>query len=132
MHWHNKQVTILVHITYRENPDWSLESEEPLLLKEIYYYISDDRIHDSLFVQHCFMLNWKFLIEHGISHQSHIVWSDGCSSQFKLARVWYFISRYPNLTSSATFTNGCQMSWNYFGSGHGKGEVDGVGALLKD
>jgi hypothetical protein len=23
------------------------------------------------------------------------------------------------------------MSWNYFGSGHGKGEVDGAGALLK-
>jgi hypothetical protein len=23
------------------------------------------------------------------------------------------------------------MSWNYFASGHGKGEVDGAGALLK-
>jgi hypothetical protein len=26
---------------------------------------------------------------------------------------------------------GCQMNWNYFANGHGKGEVDGVGALLK-
>jgi hypothetical protein len=26
---------------------------------------------------------------------------------------------------------GCQMVWNYFASGHGKGEVDKVGALLK-
>jgi hypothetical protein len=71
------------------------------------------------------------MIERGISPQSHIVWSDGCSGQFKSARAWCFISRYPNLTSSATFTNGCQMSWNYFGLGHGKGEVDGAGALLK-
>ncbi len=23
------------------------------------------------------------------------------------------------------------MNWNYFANGHGKGEVDGVGALLK-
>jgi hypothetical protein len=50
MHWHNEQVTILIHITYRENPDWSLENKEPLLLKEIHYYISDDQTHDSLFV----------------------------------------------------------------------------------
>jgi hypothetical protein len=26
---------------------------------------------------------------------------------------------------------GCQFIWNYFASGHGKGEVDGAGALLK-
>jgi hypothetical protein len=27
--------------------------------------------------------------------------------------------------------DGCQMSWNYFSSGHGKEEVDGAGAFLK-
>jgi hypothetical protein len=26
---------------------------------------------------------------------------------------------------------GVNMCWNYFASGHGKGEVDGVGTLLK-
>jgi hypothetical protein len=26
---------------------------------------------------------------------------------------------------------GCQMIWNYFSTGHGKGEVDGASALLK-
>jgi hypothetical protein len=35
------------------------------------------------------------------------------------------------LTTSTSLTSGCQMSWNYFGSGHGKGEVDGASALLK-
>jgi hypothetical protein len=34
-----------------------LENEEPLLLKEIHYYLSNDRTHNSLFVQHCFRLN---------------------------------------------------------------------------
>jgi hypothetical protein len=131
MHWHNEQITILVHITYRLNSDWHVENEEPLLLKEIHYYVSDDRTDNSLFVQHCFMLNWDHVNSEGYVPQNHIVWSDGCSGQFKSARAWYFISRYPNLTSTAGFRDGCQLSWNYFGSGHGKGEVDGVGALLK-
>ena len=131
MHWHNDQVTILVHITYRLNPTWDSDSNEPLLLKEIHYYLSDDRTHDSLYVQHCLMLNWEHVKEQGFTPINHIVWSDGCSGQFKSARAWYFISRYPKLTSSATLLDGCQMSWNYFGSGHGKGEVDGASALLK-
>ena len=58
MHLHNDQVTILVHITFRLNPAWNVENEKPLLLKEIYYYILDDKSHDFLFVQHCLMLNW--------------------------------------------------------------------------
>jgi hypothetical protein len=41
------------------------------------------------------------------------------------------VSRYPSLTRSLDLINGCQMCWNYFGSGHGKGEVDDAGALLK-
>ena len=61
MHWHNEQVTILVHITYRLNPEWCMENEEPFLLKEIHYYVSDDKIHDSLYVQHAFMLNWEHM-----------------------------------------------------------------------
>jgi hypothetical protein len=28
-------------------------------------------------------------------------------------------------------SNGCQMLWSYFGSGHGKGVHDGAGAMLK-
>jgi hypothetical protein len=29
------------------------------------------------------------------------------------------------------FSKGCEMVWNFFATGHGKGEVDGTGALLK-
>jgi len=32
---------------------------------------------------------------------------------------------YPNMT------NGCKMMWIFFGSDHGKGPHDGVGAIIK-
>jgi hypothetical protein len=79
MHWHNDEITILVHITYRPNPAWRIENEEPLLLKEIHYYISDDKTHDSLYVQKCFILNWEHVRSQGFSPSNHIVWFDGCS-----------------------------------------------------
>jgi hypothetical protein len=131
MHWYNFQITILVHITYRINPDWSCENAQPLILKKMHYYVSDMLMHDSLLVQHCMSLHWNFLKERGVTPTTHIVWSDGCSGQFKSARAWYFIFRYPNLTASALQPQECQMIWNYFATGHGKGEVDGAGALLK-
>jgi hypothetical protein len=31
----------------------------------------------------------------------------------------------------ASLCNGCQMTWNFFATGHGKGKVDGAGALFK-
>ena len=98
MHWRSQQVLILVHIAYRLNPNWSNENNEPLLLKEVHYYVSDDKVHDSLYVQHCFLMHWNFMKDLGFTPKNHIVWSDGCSGQFKSARVWYFISRYPSLT----------------------------------
>ena len=132
MHWRSVQVSILVHITYRLNPNWSNVNDEPLLLKEVHYYVSDDKVHDSLYVQHCFLMHWEFMKAHGFLPKNHIVWSDGCSGQFKSARAWYFITRYPGLTiTDGVLPEGCQMLWNYFASGHGKGEVDGAGALCK-
>ena len=132
MHWRSVQVSILVHITYRLNPNWSNVNNEPLLLKAIHYYVSDDKVHDSLYVQHCFMMHWEFMKAHGFLPKNHIVWSDGCSGQFKSARAWYFITRYHGLTiTDGVLPEGCQMLWYYFASGHGKGEVDGAGALCK-
>ncbi len=41
------------------------------------------------------------------------------------------MARCPQLTICDQRPKGVQMCWNYFAFGHGKGEVDGVGALLK-
>jgi len=131
MYWHTEQVSILVHITFRINPDWTPCTGEPYLLKEVYYYVSNDKQHDSLYVQHAFMLNWNHMRDDGFQPTNHVVWSDGCSGQFKSACAWYFVNKFPNLTMSEQLPEGCQMCWNYFAFGHGKREVDGPGALLK-
>jgi hypothetical protein len=58
-------------------------------------------------------------------------WSNGCAAQFKSSKAWYFVARYPSFTTFAGMPSRCNMTWNYFASGHGKGEVDGAGALCK-
>jgi hypothetical protein len=62
---------------------------------------------------------------------NHIVWIDGCSSQFKSVRAWHFVSKYPSLTASSGNPKGRQLVWNFFINGHGKGWVDGARELLK-
>jgi hypothetical protein len=57
------------------------------------------------------------MVANGICPKHHWVWPDGCSAQFKARRPMYHIARYPGII------DGCQMKWDYFGTGHGKGEV---------
>ena len=52
------------------------------------------------------------------------MWSDGAASQLKGRRPFYFVGRYPPETD-------LEMRWNFFGFGHGKGEHDGAGAVIK-
>jgi hypothetical protein len=131
MHWHEFQIPILVQISYSKNPSFDSLVGELEVIKEVHYYVSNDTMHDTLFVQHAFMMHWDHLKDQGYSPKFHLVWSDGCSKQFKFARAWYFVSQYPSLTISNNLSFGCEMIWNFFATGHGKGEVDGVGALLK-
>ncbi len=52
MHWFNFQINILVRITYRLNPDLDESNLGSKILKEIHYYISNEKDH----VQHAFRL----------------------------------------------------------------------------
>ncbi len=92
MHWHNFQVNILVHINYCLNPKYNPTKPSSKVLKEVHYYVFDDNNHDNLFVQHAFGLHWDFLQVRGCFPSLHMVWSDGCSGQFKSTRAWYFVS----------------------------------------
>jgi hypothetical protein len=94
MHWRSTQISILVMITYRINPAFDSSVHESRLLKNVHYYVSNDGTHDTLYVQHAFKLHWEFLKEQGSFPAHHIVWSDGCSGQFKSSRAWYFVARY--------------------------------------
>jgi len=64
-------------------------------------------------------------VTNGFRPNQHWIWYDSCSSQFKSKVAWYFVSRYPYITS------GCICMWNLFGFGRGKGLHSGVGVVLK-
>jgi hypothetical protein len=55
----------------------------------------------------------------------HLIWSDGCGSQFKISKPWFFVSKYFNIN------NGYKMIWFFFGCGHGKGPHDGARTIIK-
>lgn len=114
MYFFSESITILVHITLHRGLATE-DNDDGELIKHSHYYISDDKDHDSLFVQHCMMLHWEWMERMGFKPREHWVYSDGCAAQFKGAKSMYFVARYPGLT------NGCLMRWNFFGSGHGKG-----------
>ena len=117
MHWYTKQVTIFVLITYFRIASGAVK-------KTMHFFVSDDKQHDTLFVQHAFLLHAQWLRDQGLSFIKHWVWSDGAASQFKAKQPFYFVARYWSLT-------GMEMNWNFFCSGHGKGEHDGAGAVTE-
>jgi hypothetical protein len=93
-HWFNFQLTILVHIMYSLNPDYDVLDKKSRRLKiHYFYYISDDRKHDTLFVQYCLSYHWRYLNGIGMFPWRHTVWSDGCAAQFKGARSWFYVAR---------------------------------------
>ena len=125
MNWHSYQVSILVQISWIRNPNANPANPSSMTLMKYNFYISDDKSHDSYYVQHCLNLHWKSLHDSGFYPKQHWIWSDGCSNQFKSKVPWYYVSRYPALTG------GCVCMWSFFGSGHGKGPHDGARAVVK-
>ena len=59
-YYHSEKVSIMVHIMYRHGPDSN--EEKRVILKEIHFYISDDRTHHIHYVQHYFKLFYDHVI----------------------------------------------------------------------
>lgn len=131
MHQFSFQIAILVHITYHHNPNYVANPDSKKIIKEYHYYVSNDKYHDILFVQHYFELQWGYLQALGVYPIKHWVWSDGCSGQFKSTRCLYHVACYPQKTIGPHTPKGCMMLWNFFGSSHGKGKHDGAGVVVK-
>jgi hypothetical protein len=54
---------------------------------DYHFYISDDKMHDNLFLQHCFGIHMQILQSHNYPMpMEHIVFSYGYFSQFKSER----------------------------------------------
>jgi hypothetical protein len=87
-HWYNFQITILVHLTWRINPNFRHgDDEKTKVISEYEFHISDTHKHANLFVQHCFRCHWNWLQEQNIQLPTeHLIWSDGCSFQFNVRK----------------------------------------------
>lgn len=56
--------------------------------KEHHFYVSDDKEHDTHFVEHCFKKFFGYLENMGIKIEKHFVWSNGCVAQLKSSRTF--------------------------------------------
>jgi len=73
LHWDNRQITILVLITYRHQHD--REEDDPVVFNsngepitkfmeaDYHFLIFDDNSHDTLFVQHCLEFHFQWMKE---------------------------------------------------------------------
>jgi hypothetical protein len=48
------------------NPTYKVESGQSKVMKESLFYISNDKEHDTLFVQHCLLFHWQQLCDEGV------------------------------------------------------------------
>ena len=86
-YYHSDQVSIFVHVLYRRAPqnfvDIEITNDNRHVIKEYHFYISNDRTHDTHYVQHCFDIIYGSLKTRGIVMNEHWIWSDGCAGKFK-------------------------------------------------
>lgn len=65
-----------------------------VIKKEYHFYISDDKEHDTHFLEHYFKTFFEYLKNKNIKIEENFVWSDGCATQLKSARPFYALCRY--------------------------------------
>ena len=127
-YYHLDQVSIFVHILYRHAElvidGFDSDENNREVIKEYHFYISDDRTHDTCFFQHCFNVIYNELLKRRVTFKEHWVWSNGCANQFKSTRSLFWLYHFHKRTE-------IRHTWNFFETGHGKGEHAGVGACVK-
>ena len=109
-----KMITLLTGVAY-------VAERQPLS----FCIVSNALRHDKFLVYLCKkkIIEW---IDDLVPNISHISWfSDGAPSHFKNN---FSISNLLLLKKE----HGIDMSWNFFGSGHGKGPADGIGGNVKN
>jgi len=68
------------------------------VIKEYHFYVSGDREHDMLFIQHYFGLIYDSFRKNGVSFKEHWIWSDGFAGKFKLTHSFYWLSHLHKVT----------------------------------
>ena len=70
------QVTY-THAQFEVDEIESSDENEHIIIKEVHFYISDDRVHDRSYVTHCFVMFFEDLRNHGINVSKKWIWSNG-------------------------------------------------------
>jgi hypothetical protein len=92
------------------------------IIKESIIGVADDLRKDAVAVNAFVGSARNHLITNrGINIKREIRWSDNCSAQYKSQRPFYTLSE-----------ENKEVSHNYFGSSHGKSQMDGEGAVVKN
>jgi hypothetical protein len=86
---------LVSHIDFAKNYTFQIQYEvqsmyffsESLIIKYSQYYISDDKEHDTFFVQNCLMLYWQWFSSTAVQPKEHWVFNDGCVGQIKEAKT---------------------------------------------
>jgi len=112
-HWQHGQVTIFTGVAWLFNTTLS------------FALISDYLTHDKHSVNVFIKKILSSIISQGHKIQNLYVFSDGCAAQFKNR---FTLSAICSLAEEYNLIN---VEWNFFASSHGKGAVDGVGAMVK-
>jgi hypothetical protein len=118
-HWSYQQATVHPIVAYYRCPEENCRE----IVQESLVFISPDIRHDASAVQRFFQLANDHLRQPiAISHE--VQFTDGCGAQYK--------SRQP--FADVTYSKEDYGFWAeraYFGSKHGKGPCDGLGAVVK-
>ena len=109
-YWCQKQVTIFTVSIYKKDT------------KKMAAIVSDNLNHSKESI--CVYLETLFK-KYTVSGMNIVLWSDGPSSQFKNR----FMLQYLQILKQSFQAK--SIAWNFFAASHGKGSVDGIGAVLK-
>ena len=121
--WSEEQACYYVRNSATLHPLVLVSSEGSEVKRDSVVILSDDLSHDHAAVK-SFIQVLSQHISMTYPHISElIIWSDGCSAQYK--------SRLPMMNLSQCFGTHYNITWNFFGSRHGKGESDGESAVCK-
>lgn len=89
------------------------------------FAVVSDKLTHNKFDVYCFLTTIIKKIKKQEEVTKISIFSDGCASQFKNK---YILSSIPNLVDELMVN---ELEWNFFATSHGKGAVDGVGAVVK-
>ena len=77
-YYHSDQVSIFVHVLYRHSQhnvdDIESTNDNRHVIKECHFYISDDRTHDTYYVEHCFDIIYGSLKTHRVVMNENWIW----------------------------------------------------------